>query len=86
MLIVKRKMNKLIKKIMAVIMAAAIITAVPAVSADAMTEKQVNAKITAVQKRIAKNKKHINRHWQRTIRKIRLTTRYTASCTAMILL
>ncbi len=50
-------MNKMIKKIMAVIMAAAIITAVPAVSADAMTEKQVNAKITAVRKRVAKNKK-----------------------------
>ena len=50
-------MNRLIKKIAAVVMTAVLISALPVVSADAMTLKQVNAKITALQKRIAKNKK-----------------------------
>ena len=57
MLIVKRKMNKLIKKIMAAIIAATFIIATPAVNADAMTVKQVNSAIEKVKKRISKNKK-----------------------------
>lgn len=50
-------MNKLIKKIIAAVLAASFIIATPAVSADAMTVKQVNSTIKKVKKRISKNKK-----------------------------
>ena len=65
MLIVKRKMNKLIKKIMAAIIAATFIIATPAVNADAMTVKQVNSAIEKVKKRISKKRKLMILHLQK---------------------
>ena len=50
-------MKKLIKKIVAAVMAASFIIATPAINADAMTAKQVNSTIKIVKKRISKNKK-----------------------------
>ena len=53
-------MNKFFKRIMASVLAATVALA-PAIPANAMTKKQVNAEITSLQKKVKKDKSSYNR-------------------------